>query len=487
MSSLPDVTASRPRATRSEAGGLKIRLAIGVLALIVVAMTSVLVATRHTSSGDDQAAPGAGSSATESGLSLSEPAPPDPVLDAAAGAGPTAEQVRLALSGLVDSRQLGPHIAVEVSTLDRDKPLYATDEPVVIPASTMKLLTCLTALRTVGPEHRFETTVVDGRSPREVVLVGGGDPLLTDVAPRPGDAQPYPAEATLADLATQTAAQLRADGRRGVSVGYDDSLFAGPAVNPTWEPSYLAESIVSPITSLWVDEGRATNGLARRVPDPSAEATARFSALLKKRGIDVAGSPRRVSASAGSDELASVSSAPLDQIVQHILELSDNEGAEVLLRQAAIGAGRAGSFVAGVATVRQTLGDLGVDLAGARLYDGSGLSRDDRVAVSTLVDVLQVASSSDHPELRAVVSTLPVAGFSGSLDYRLVVDAPDGLGVVRAKTGTLTGVHGLAGLVVTRSGTPLVFAEVADRVPLPKTLAARAQLDRIAAALASLR
>ncbi len=84
-----------------------------------------------------------------------------------------------------------------------------------------------------------------------------------------------------------------------------------------------------------------------------------------------------------------------------------------------------------------------------------------------------------------MVSTLPVAGFTGSLAYRFVDDAPAGLGLVRAKTGTLTeaGVHGLAGIVVTRRGTPLVFAAVADQVPLRKTLDARAQLDKLAARL----
>ena len=100
--------------------------------------------------------------------------------------------------------------------------------------------------------------------------------------------------------------------------------------------------------------------------------------------------------------------------------------------------------------------------------------------------MLQTAASPDHPDLRTVVSTLPVAGFTGSLAYRFVDDARAGLGVVRAKTGTLTGVHGLAGLVVDRAGVPLVFAAVADQVPVPKTLAARAQLDRIAAALGHL-
>jgi D-alanyl-D-alanine carboxypeptidase/D-alanyl-D-alanine-endopeptidase (penicillin-binding protein 4) len=68
------------------------------------------------------------------------------------------------------------------------------------------------------------------------------------------------------------------------------------------------------------------------------------------------------------------------------------------------------------------------------------------------------------------------------LAYRFK-NAPAGAGLVRAKTGTLTGVHGIAGLVSTRDGQTLAFAAVADAVPVRRSLAARAQLDRIAALL----
>ena len=56
-------------------------------------------------------------------------------------------------------------------------------------------------------------------------------------------------------------------------------LFAGPAVSPRWEPTYVPESIVSPITALWVNEGRLTAGLAQRAKDPSLAAARRFAAL----------------------------------------------------------------------------------------------------------------------------------------------------------------------------------------------------------------
>jgi D-alanyl-D-alanine carboxypeptidase/D-alanyl-D-alanine-endopeptidase (penicillin-binding protein 4) len=85
-----------------------------------------------------------------------------------------------------------------------------------------------------------------------------------------------------------------------------------------------------------------------------------------------------------------------------------------------------------------------------------------------------------------VLTGLPVAGFTGSLEYRF--DAEDaGRGLVRAKTGTLSGVSGLAGTVVDRDGTPMVFALLADRIALVDTLGARAALDDVTSALAACR
>jgi len=167
-----------------------------------------------------------------------------------------------------------------------------------------------------------------------------------------------------------------------------------------------------------------------------------------------------------------------------VLEVSDNEGAEVLLRQVAIATGAPGSASAGARAVRRVLAEQGVDLSGARIYDGSGLSREDRLPVGALTQVLHLAATGDA-DLRPVVTGLPVAGFTGSLAYRFVESAPTGLGFVRAKTGTLTaaGVHGLAGIATDASGDPLAFAVVADRVRLPQTLDARAALDEAASAL----
>jgi D-alanyl-D-alanine carboxypeptidase/D-alanyl-D-alanine-endopeptidase (penicillin-binding protein 4) len=78
-----------------------------------------------------------------------------------------------------------------------------------------------------------------------------------------------------------------------------------------------------------------------------------------------------------------------------------------------------------------------------------------------------------------------VAGFSGTLDDRFdTAPARRGAGVVRAKTGSLSGVSTLAGITVDADGRLLAFALLADAVPPGGTGPAEAALDRVAARLA---
>ncbi|MDX6228140.1 MAG: hypothetical protein QOI76_2986, partial [Frankiales bacterium] len=80
---------------------------------------------------------------------------------------------------------------------------------------------------------------------------------------------------------------------------------------------------------------------------------------------------------------------------------------------------------------------------------------------------------------------LPVAGFLGTLSTRYVTSATAvGVGTVRAKTGTLTHVTSLAGVVVDAEGRQLAFAVIAGHVPSTSPLDAEAALDKIAAVLA---
>lgn len=412
------------------------------------------------------------------GLDLPDPGDAREVALPLPESAPIPAAVRRAVEGLLDDRRLGRRFSLVVSGLD-GTPVFTEGPVVVTPASTLKLLTGLAALETLGPEHRFTTSVV--ASGRDVTLVGGGDPLL---ARAPVDGDTYPAQADMVTLARLTARQLRQEGRRAVRLSYDDSLFSGPEANPAWEPDYLSDDVVSPITSLWVDQGREELGEIERSADPAADAAAFFAAQLRQQGIRVAGRPAAGTAPADATELATVQGAELVEVVQHVLEVSDNEASEVLARHVALAEGLPGSFDGATRALTSVAESLGIPVGGAEVLDASGLARGNRLDVRTLLAVLAAGSGQGDPELAGVVDGLSVAGFSGSLGYRFTTAAEAGLGWVRAKTGTLTGVHGLAGVVTGRDGTVMLFAAVADRVKVQNTLFARDRLDQIAAALA---
>ncbi|WP_374454573.1 D-alanyl-D-alanine carboxypeptidase/D-alanyl-D-alanine-endopeptidase [Nocardioides sp.] len=379
---------------------------------------------------------------------------------------------------------LGRHVVGAVSSLTPGSEVWTSGDGTYLPASTTKLLTVGAALAALGPDHTFTTRVVRGEGPREVVLVGGGDPLLASkplsVAERGAT---YPARADVATLAVQVAEALGGTGR--VRVRFDDSLFTGPTDNPAWRRDYVPDDIVSPITSLMVDSGITPDG-QERSDDPSLAAAQAFAAALTSAGLRVAGPPERVVVPAATEELAVVESAPLSEIAERILDVSDNEGAEVVGRHVGLAVSGAASFEGGTAGVLATLQGLGIDTSGDQLYDGSGLSRRNRISTTTVLALLQAASGPDT-DLRSLVTGMPVAGFTGSLTYRFAEGPAVARGLVRAKTGTLTGVHALAGIAVDRDGTPLAFVLAADKVKDTDRYDAQEALDRAAAALAACR
>jgi len=418
------------------------------------------------------------------GIDVPEIPDPEPIAETADGGRLLVDAVRRALAAGLADRDLGRSVHVAVAPLTgRPGPAYVAGDGSFRPASTMKLLTTTAALATLGPDHRFATTVVSRG--RTLTLVGGGDPLLERVPGEPGD---YPVRADVRTLARETAAALRkrSDAKRPVSLAYDASLFTGPADNPFWRADYVPDDIVSPISALWVDEGIAANGF-ERVADPAADAAASFAVALRGQGVRIQGSPTAGRPPAGARELAQVSSPPLSQIAELVLETSDNEGAEVLAHHVGLAAVDDGSFAGGVEGVRQTLAGLGIPLAGAVIRDGSGLSRDNLLRADTLIELLRVAASEDQPDLRSALTGLSVGGFTGSLVIRFDDAVPAGVGRVRAKTGSLTGTRSLAGIAVDQSGTPLAFVLAADRLKLFDTLDAQQDLDNLAALLGACR
>ncbi|MDQ6938500.1 MAG: D-alanyl-D-alanine carboxypeptidase/D-alanyl-D-alanine-endopeptidase, partial [Actinomycetota bacterium] len=209
-------------------------------------------------------------------------------------------------------------------------------------------------------------------------------------------------------------------------------------------------------------------------------------ALAGRLGVGAVPVTRGV-APAGAAVLASVHSATALDLVEQMLSQSDNVLADMLARWVARVVGQPASFAGAVTAVRQALAGQGIGLP-STMVDGSGLSPTDRLSPAVLVALLRAALLGAHPRLRQLISALPVAGWDGTLAGRYrVAGSAAGAGEIRAKTGTLTGVVTLAGIVRNRQGRWLVFALMTDRVPTGALTPAEAALDRAVARLAACR
>jgi D-alanyl-D-alanine carboxypeptidase/D-alanyl-D-alanine-endopeptidase (penicillin-binding protein 4) len=462
-----------------------------VLVLVIVA--AVLGVTRpwrggESDTGGGQAAPTAPASR----------APLAAVLNSIAGDAqtPTEQSVAAVLQPLLTNGGLGGHVTVNVVDVSSGTQLYGSgeDEPTT-PASTMKLATAISALAVRGPAYQIPTRVVAGAQPGEVVLIGGGDPTLAA-----GATPAYPGAAKLSDLAAQVKRALNEVAPAKVIV--DSSLFTGAKASPQWDPSDVSDGQVSNITALMTDGARTdpkrSGTPAPRYGSPDLAAGRSFAKLLGLPTSAVArgsapagaggagsGAPAPAASGAASAEpgtlLGEVKSPPLVRILEAMLSSSDNVIAEMMARQVALATGRPASFDGGAMAVLDTLEKLGVPTEGAHIVDGSGLSSSDKLTPKLLTAILTIAASPDQPQLHGLFTGLPVAGYSGTLINRYRDDdSESGAGLVRAKTGTLTGVSALAGLVIDSSGRLLAFALMADQAQG----GADEALDKIAAALA---
>ena len=406
---------------------------------------------------------------------------PTPVLLAAGdrGAAPDAARMKAVLDPLVGSPAVGRKVHVSVLDVASDQVLYARNADLTTtPASTTKLLTAAAVLAARGPAHRLTTRAVAGGTPGEVVLVGGGDPTLS--IDKRGQ---FPGAARLDQLARQVEKAL--GGQRPTRVVIDTTLFTGPETAKGWDSTDISPGgQVSRIQSLMTNAGRIKPvhneyGGDPRHADPALAAGKAFAKLL---GVPTA-TVRRGEAPAGGAPLGSVQSPPMLQLTDWMLEQSDNTMAEVLGRHVAIADGEPAGFDGATAAIVKRMTDLGLPGDEADLDDASGLSRRNGISPTLLTQLLALAASGREPALSGIFGGLPVAGWSCTMPKPFASPRPNqaGRGVVRAKTGTLSGVNTMAGVLTTADGRLLVFAIMASGAGNPVT--ARAALDRVPARL----
>jgi D-alanyl-D-alanine carboxypeptidase/D-alanyl-D-alanine-endopeptidase (penicillin-binding protein 4) len=407
---------------------------------------------------------------------------PVPVLGPLAGTAPsaTAAGVGAVLDSLASTRGLGEFTGSVTDPATGTLLWSRAAGTPLVPGSTVKLLTSAATLLTLDPTERLVTRVVAGPEPGTVVLVGGGDPTLTALPAEKVGVYPDPARLTALADAVRKATPVPV---RRVLV--DTSRYRGPTMQATWDPVDVDGGFVTPIEPLMLDGGRKDPAEpdGARVFDPALTAGRALAGLL---GAD-AGSVAEGTAAPGATVLGKVASAPVSDLVEHTIRTSDNVLAEMLAREVAIERKAEPSFEGAAAQTLLALSQAGFDTAGAELVDGSGLSTADRVPAQLLGAVLAEAAAPaqgarDTQFLRPIVTGLPVAGGDGTLVDRFANGSPSasGRGVVRAKTGTLTGVSSLAGIVTDADGRLLVFALMSNGVNPGQV---RPRLDAIAAQL----
>ncbi len=337
-----------------------------------------------------------------------------------------------------------------------DEPLVATNGGVqVIPASNLKVVTATAAVEVLGAGTVFTTKVVgpnptDGIVDGDVYLVGGGDPVLSEQWYTEASAtrKRPPIHTTSIEALADSLASAGVTRITGSVVG-DGTRYDDERHPPGWSDAINATIDGVPVGALVVNDSISQSGGI--ASDPARSAAQTFRRLLRDRGIAVGGESTPGTAPADAGVLATVTSAPLSDIVNEMLATSDNLTAEMLVKEIGVVSAKQGTRDAGLQTIGARMVEWGVPAEQFVLTDGSGLSRENRITCDGLLRVLQRGSSTD-----VVGSGLARAGQDGStLEGKF---EQDGLkGVLQAKTGSLSGVKALCGYMPLPDGGEVAF------------------------------
>lgn len=391
----------------------------------------------------------------------------------------------------------------------------------LVPASTMKLITAATALSTLGPSYAFTTDVYtvgeldNGVLEGDLYIRGTGDPTMTVerlwrllrdvridgveriqgdvilddswfVGPTqiPGwdkkedleDGPSYfpqvgalqlefgalvlvvrpggePGKAARVSLETAAGNYVAID--NGVSTG---STRARTRLNIERD---VSRSSVRFTVDGTIRAGHDTIRYRRAVPHPSQFFRGVTEDLLQTGGPNLTGQVRLGTLPAeDAVRVRRIYSPPLASILMDANKYSSNFMAETVLRAVGAEERGEGSYDAGLSVVREYLTRIGVPRSDFIVQNGSGLSRETRMTPSVLTAVLLDMAS--NPQVGAeFAGSMSIAGVDGTLSRRLT-EVP---GQMRGKTGTLNGVHALAGFVDTDEGRRLAYAFLVNDVP----------------------
>jgi D-alanyl-D-alanine carboxypeptidase/D-alanyl-D-alanine-endopeptidase (penicillin-binding protein 4) len=356
--------------------------------------------------------------------------------------------VRRRLVAVANTLPEGSCLAVDVE----GKRLVEVNPTVaLIPASNMKLVTAYGALKILGADYTFNTSargVVDGTQVvGDLVIVGGGDPVLVTAD--------YPAREFFPTF-NQTKVEDLVDAivARGItnvtgSIVGDESRYDTERYSPNLGLG-IRGTEVGPLGALMISDGTLATSPIK--PDqPALAAATELTRLLVERGVTVGGEPRVGLVGADQGEIASVVSQPLRNIVAEMLTNSDNNTAELLLKEIGFVSRQSGTRESGIGAVIELLGQDGLAIDGLVMNDGSGLDRDNRISCGLLMQIL--ASDGGFADIG---NGLSILGQTGTL--RDVLSDSPVAGRLYGKTGTLTDVKTLSGFVRYSETSAATFA-----------------------------
>ncbi len=308
------------------------------------------------------------------------------------------------------------------------------------PASTMKILAAAATLKHLQPDQVFTTRVSLGKVPDSIVIDGEFDPWIS--------------------MDHRVATKMKR------------TSFPRIAFNSL---SKVKESSGGSIKKLKV----YYNGIY-------ANEVASYKAFYKKRGVTAAfiKVSDEKATSLVSEEILTSESPQVIKMLDWFLLWSDNQLSERMAKIAAKYAGNEFNDEGVAVTFAEILISFGINPAQIVVIDASGLSRQNKVTAHVLAQLLYKIHSD--PVLSRLIESLPVGGESGTLRNRYIETAPDAVGLVKAKTGTLTGTVSLAGYV--QSGDrEYAFVIIADKIRRTNSASDRARktLDRYLAKIAA--
>jgi len=301
------------------------------------------------------------------------------------------------------------------------------------PASTLKLLAGVSVAQYLDPEMRFQTSLALSDKTNSVVIQGEMDPWATFSA---FNAKRF-GQTSLKYLAYRAHVELESQAGAPVKkmTIYYNGIYDSEAKNmKVYLKSKKVYVILKPVTA------------------------------LEAQNLTV-------------EPVMNSASPTVDQMTHYFMQWSDNILSDRLSRFAAKAAGFKGN-IEGIAEVyEKVLADLEIESSKLVVKDGSGLSHDNRVSAKLLGDLL--VKIYKDPRFAGVIESLPDGGVNGTLNERFIKTAPNAVGLVHAKTGTLNGTVTLAGYI--ESGDhEYVFVVLADRLSHTYSAAkiARDTLDR---------